>query len=74
MSTILSYIQYGFKVSKIHNQEFGNKYYSQLPINIQRHIKQYGRAVDVLVGAEDSKVLDIFARLNNWTIGAKLFF
>lgn len=66
--TILNYLQDGFKVSKIHNEKYGGKYYSQLPTNIQRDILQYDISVDVLLGAEDTDVLDIFARLNTYTV------
>ena len=66
--TILNYLQDGFKISKIHNGKYGAKYYSQLPTNIQRDILQYEISVDVLLGAEDVQVLDIFARLNTYTV------
>lgn len=66
--TILNYLQDGFKISKIHNEEYGGKYYSQLPTKIQREILQYDISVDVLLGAEDVHVLDIFARLNTYTV------
>ena len=65
---ILNYIEDGFKVSVIHNEEIGGKYYSQLPIGKQRAILEYEISVDVLLGAEDAQVLDIFARLNTYTV------
>lgn len=65
---ILNYLQDGFKVSVIHNEEYGGKYYSQLPIEVQRAILQYEISVDVLLGAEEKQVLDIFARLNTYTV------
>lgn len=66
--TILNYLQDGFKISKIHNEEYGGNYYSQLSSRIQRDILQYEVSVDVLLGAEDPDVLDIFARLNTYTV------
>lgn len=66
--TILNYLQDGFKISKIHNEEYGGKYYSQLPDKVQRNILQYEISVDVLLGAEDPEVLSIFARLNTYTV------
>ncbi|MFC1621282.1 DUF262 domain-containing protein [Candidatus Omnitrophota bacterium] len=66
--TILNYLQDGFKISRIHNEKYGGKHYSQLPSDMQRHILQYEISVDALLGAEDVQVLDIFARLNTYTV------
>jgi len=68
LKTILSYLEDGFKISKIHNEEFAGKYFSQLPLKIQKDFLQYYISVDILLGAEDAQVLDIFARLNTYTV------
>ncbi|MGA1980568.1 MAG: DUF262 domain-containing protein [Sedimentisphaerales bacterium] len=65
---ILNYLKDGFKISKNHNEEYGGKYYSQLPLKVQKQILQHEISVDVLLGAEDTDVLDIFARLNTYTV------
>ena len=65
---ILNYLDDGFKVSKIHNEEFGGKTFSQLPLDVQKNFLHYRLSVDLLIGAEDSQVLDIFARLNTYTV------
>ena len=61
LNTIFSYIGDGFKISRTHNQEYGGKFYSELPEDIQRQILQYELAVDLLLDATDEDVLDVFA-------------
>jgi hypothetical protein len=68
LKTILSYLEDGFKISRIHNEEFAAKYFSQLPEKTQKEFLQYQISVDILLGAQDSQVLDIFARLNSYTV------
>ncbi len=68
LRTILSFIEDGFPIIKVHNQEFGGKYYSQLPENIQEDILRYEIACDLILSTKDELVLDIFARLNTYTV------
>jgi hypothetical protein len=67
LKTIFSYVNDGFKISKTHNEEFGGKFYSELPEDTQRQILQYELAVDLLLDASDEDVLDVFARLNSYS-------
>ena len=67
LKTIYSYVTNGFKISKTHNQEFGGKFYSELPEDTQRQILQYELGVDLLMDATDEDVLDVFARLNTYS-------
>jgi len=66
--TILNYLNDGFKISRIHNEEFAGNYFSGLSSSVQKDILQYIIAVDVLHGTDDAQVLDIFARLNTYTV------
>lgn len=68
MRAILDYIDDGYSISRIHNEDLGNMFYSDLPPDIQKDFLSYEISVDVLVGASDSDVLDIFARLNSYTV------
>lgn len=68
ISAILNFINDGFKVSKIHNKNFGGNFFSELPLDMQRDILRYEISVDVLLGAADFEVLDMFARLNTYTV------
>lgn len=66
--TILAFIDDGFKVSKIHNVDFGGKLFSDLPENTQTEFLDYGISVDTLSGMTDREVLDVFARLNTYSV------
>jgi len=68
LSAILNYLEDGFKISRVHNKDFAGKYFSQLPLNIQKDMLEYYISVDILLGAEDAQVLDIFARLNTYMV------
>lgn len=67
LRTIIDYINDGFKVKKVHNKEYGEKYFSQLDEDAQSAILTYKFSVDTLIGVEDSDIMDIFARLNTYT-------
>jgi len=63
--TVLSYIRGGFPVMRVHGgEEFGGKYYYDLEQDIQTALLEYEFAVDLLIGATEPEVLDMFARLN----------
>lgn len=67
LRTILDYINDGFKVKKVHNASFGEKFFSQLDDDAQSAILTYKFSVDTLIGVEDAEIMDIFARLNTYT-------
>lgn len=66
--TILTYLGDGFPIMKSHNEEFGGRYYSQLPEEVQDQILQYEISTDLILNNKDEIVLDIFARLNTYTV------
>ena len=66
--TILSFINDGFRISKVHNEEYGGMTYSELPENVQSDFLKYRLSVDLLQDLEDQKVLEIFARLNTYSV------
>lgn len=68
LRTIFSYLQDGFKISKTHTAEYGGKFYSELPEEVQTGILKYELSVDLLLDAPDKEVLDIFARLNSYAV------
>lgn len=67
LRTIIDFINDGFKIKRVHNQEYGEKYFSQLDEEAQSVILTYKFSVDTLIGVEDSEIMDIFARLNTYT-------
>lgn len=66
--TILSFVKDAFKISKIHNDDFGGKTYSELPEEVQADFLKYEISVDLLLDLSDREVLDIFARLNTYSV------
>lgn len=66
--TILSFMQDGFRISKVHNEEFGGMQYSDLPESVQGEFLKYELSVDLLLGVQDRDILDVFARLNTYSV------
>ena len=71
LRTILSFMQDGFVISKQHNSTYGGLYFSQLDEiddDIQTQILNYEISVDLLVNMSDPDVLDVFGRLNSYSV------
>jgi hypothetical protein len=68
LRTILNYVKDGFKISKVHNEDYGGLVFSQLPNEIKTDILKYEISVDLLLDLEDRDILDIFARLNTYAV------
>jgi hypothetical protein len=68
MRAILNYLSDGFKISSVHNDQYGGYFYSELPIEVKGDILKYEVAVDLLLDLEDKDILDIFARLNTYSV------
>jgi hypothetical protein len=71
LRSILSYLKDGFFISKKHNKEFGGYYFSQLNEigdETQNTILNYEISVDLLINISDVEVLDIFSRLNSYSV------
>ncbi len=71
LRTILSFLQDGFVLSPKHNSKYGGLYFSQLDQiddEVQSNILSYEISVDLLVNMPDPKVLDIFSRLNSYSV------
>ena len=68
LSTILDYIKDGFKVMEIHNDVFGNQYFSELPDEVKDDFLNYNILTNTINTQADNDVLAIFARLNTYTV------
>lgn len=66
--TILSFVKDAFRISKVHSEEYGGMLYSELPETIQADFLKYELSVDLLLDLSDRDVLDIFARLNTYSV------
>jgi hypothetical protein len=67
MRAILDFANDGFALSKRAGEFFGLKY-STMTVEQQEHFLSYPIAVDQLVNATDTDVLEVFARLNSYTV------
>ncbi len=68
LRTILEYLEDGFRISRVHNKEMGGLLFSELESDVQRDILNYELAVDLLFDLADKDILDIFARLNAYSV------
>lgn len=71
LRTILSFLKDGFVISRKHHPTFGGLFFSQLnqvDENIQASILNYEISTDLLVNMPDSEILDIFGRLNSYSV------
>lgn len=71
ITTILSFINDGFCISKKHNPQYGGKYFSelsQIDSDIQTAILSYEISVDLLTNMPDPQILDVFGRLNSYAV------
>ena len=68
LRTILNFLDDGFKVLKMHNMEYGGLYFSELPKEVRYNILNYDVSVDLITEEDDEFILDIFARINTYTV------
>ncbi len=68
LRSILDFINGDFKVSKAHNRDFAGYTYDMLPRETKNDFLQYELGVDILYGMSYSDMLDIFARINTYTV------
>lgn len=68
LDSLFSYIENNFRVFRTHNPIAGGKQFDQLPADVQSQILSYDISADLLIGANDSQVLQIFARINSYSI------
>ena len=68
LNAIFDYLRDGFAVQKFHNSTVGGLKFSEFSENERERFLNYELSVALLVGATDPDVLDIFARINSFTI------
>jgi len=68
LRSILQYCNDEIFILNKHNTTFGGLRFSELPVEIQNSFLNYKLAIDVLYEANDIEVLDLFARLNTYTV------
>jgi len=68
LRAILEYYNGDFKVSKAHHKELSKYYYSNLPDNRDKDFLKYEIGADLLFDTPYQELLDIFARINSYTV------
>lgn len=68
LRAILDYYRNNFKISRAHNTELSKFYFSNLPNNLDKDFLKYEIGVDVLFDIPYEEMLDIFARINSYTV------
>jgi hypothetical protein len=68
ISTILAYMRGEVTVFPTHNELYGRMRYDDLPEEVQRAFLSFPLSVNVLEGTADKDVLEIFSRLNAYTV------
>ena len=73
LRSVLEFLKDGFKISRVHNEDFGGKYFSTLDEATKLDILRYEFSVDLLQDMPDEEVYEIFARMNtySWTLNAQ---
>lgn len=68
LSAILGYVAGEYTVLPMHNSEFARLKYDELPEDTQKSFLSFPLSVNVLQGTEDADLLEIFARLNSYSV------
>jgi len=68
LRSILEFVNGDFKISRAHNKEFAGNTFEMLPEDIRNDFLQYELGVDVLFNISFEDILDIFARINTYTV------
>lgn len=66
--TILEYTSDSFTVLNAHNQEHSGRHFSELDEDVKALILQYEIGVDLLYNVSLADMLDIFARINTYSV------
>ena len=68
LRAILEFYNGDFKISKAHNDEYAGCTYEMLPEEITNDFLKYELGVDLLFDMSDEFILDVFARINTYTV------
>lgn len=68
LRTILGFVSGDFVISRAHNKELAGKHFDDLPQELQGEFRKYEIGVDLLFDQSYEEILDIFARLNTYSV------
>lgn len=68
LKAVLDFVGGDFPIMMIHNEEYGNLYYNDLPEKARTAFLGYKFTINVFDDISDGDVLNIFARINTYTV------
>jgi hypothetical protein len=68
LRAVLEFINGDFTISRAHNTELAGKRFEGLAVNLQKDFLRYEFGIDLLFNLEYADILDIFARINSYTV------
>jgi uncharacterized protein with ParB-like and HNH nuclease domain len=68
LRAIFDFLEDGFRISKVHNIDYPDMLYSDLPDVIKADFLKYTISSLLLVDLPDSEILNMFARLNTYSV------
>ncbi len=68
LRTILGFLAGDFVISRAHNKELAGKRFEDLPPDLQSEFRKYEIGIDLLFDQSYEEILDIFARLNTYSV------
>lgn len=68
LRAILDFISGNLSISRVHNRELAGMTFDELPDELKKDFLAYQISTDLLVGASDADVLNIFSRINSYTL------
>ncbi|QMV01390.1 DUF262 domain-containing protein [Devosia sp. D6-9] len=68
LRAILEFVNGDFPVSRAHNKEYASRRFDDLPEDVRTDFLKYEVGVDLLYDLPYRDILDIFARLNTYTV------
>ncbi|RYG13926.1 MAG: DUF262 domain-containing protein [Burkholderiales bacterium] len=68
LRAILDYVEGAFKISRAHNREYAGMTFGRLPQKVQEGFLSYELGVDILFEMSYEELLDVFQRLNSYTV------
>ncbi len=71
LRAILEFRNGDLKISKAHNKELAGKTFDTLPSELRHDFLKFELSVDVLFDMKYADILDIFARINSYTVTLK---
>ncbi len=68
LRAILDFISGNLEISRVHNRDLAGMSFDDLPEELKKEFLSYPISTDLLVGFSDADVLNVFSRINSYTL------